>query len=108
MYCYPRERGDPGLNMRNYYVYIMASQKNGTLYIGVTNDLIRRVYEHKNKSVKGFTEKYEVKLLVYFEQTNNVEGALNREKQLKRWKRKWKIELIEKEDLYWDDLSLKL
>ncbi len=94
--------------MRNYYVYIMASQKNGTLYIGVTNDLIRRVYEHKNKSVKGFTEKYEVKLLVYFEQTNNVEGALNREKQLKRWKRKWKIELIEKEDLYWDDLSLKL
>jgi len=86
----------------------MASQKNGTLYIGVTNDLIRRVYEHKNKSVKGFTEKYEVKLLVYFEQTNNVEGALNREKQLKRWKRKWKIELIEKEDLYWDDLSLKL
>lgn len=86
----------------------MASQKNGTLYIGVTNDLIRRVYEHKNNQVKGFTEKYDVKLLVYYEQTSNVESALDREKQLKKWNREWKIELIEKDNLYWDDLSLKL
>jgi putative endonuclease len=92
--------------MKNYYVYILASKKNGTLYIGVTNDLKRRVYEHKNKLVKSFTEKYNVSNLVYYEFTNNIESALDREKVLKKWNRQWKIELIEKANPDWNDLSL--
>lgn len=90
--------------MKDYYVYILASKKNGVLYIGVTNNLLRRVYEHKNKLVKGFTEKYFVDKLVYFEQTDSIDAAINREKQLKRWKREWKIELIEKMNPEWKDL----
>lgn len=74
-----------------YYVYILASQKNGTLYIGVTNDLIRRVYEHKSDFVEGFTKKYKVHTLVYFEDTEDVDSAITREKQLKKWNRAWKI-----------------
>ena len=90
--------------MKNYFVYIMASQKHGTLYIGVTNDLKKRVYEHKNDLTDGFTRKYQVHRLVYFESTNDVSAAITREKQMKRWKRQWKIELIEKDNPEWRDL----
>jgi putative endonuclease len=88
-----------------YYVYILASKRNGTLYIGVTNNLERRLYEHKNNLVEGFTKKYSVHNLVYFEEVNDVNAALQREKQLKRWTRKWKTELIEKENPEWRDLA---
>ena len=90
---------------KTYYVYILANKRNGTLYIGVTNDLERRVYEHKNHLVKGFTEKYNINMLVYFEQTGDIQIALEREKQLKKWNRNWKLELIEKLNPQWKDLS---
>ncbi len=90
--------------MKSYFVYILASKKNGTLYIGVTFDLEKRVWEHKNKVIKGFTEKYNVDKLVYYEQTNDVESALNREKQMKVWKREWKIKLIQEDNPEWKDL----
>ena len=96
------------MNNKTYYVYIMASKRNGTLYIGVTNDLIRRVYEHKNSGVEGFTKKYCVHKLVYWEQLDNVESAIQREKQLKRWNRQWKIALIEKENSNWQDMYEQL
>jgi putative endonuclease len=73
--------------MKTYYVYILASKRNGTLYIGITNDLARRVYEHKSGLIKGFTKKYSVNKLVYFESTNDVNAAILREKRLKKWKR---------------------
>ena len=82
--------------MKQPAVYIMASKKLGVLYIGVTSDLKRRVYEHKNDLVDGFTKKYLVHRLVYFESTSDINAAIAREKQLKAWKRQWKIELIEK------------
>lgn len=91
---------------RNYYVYILASERNGTLYIGVTNNLARRLYEHKEHLIKGYTEKYNVNTLVYFEQTNDIESALYREKQLKKWNRNWKLDLIEKVNPEWNDLSV--
>jgi putative endonuclease len=94
--------------MKNYYVYIMASERNGMLYIGVTSDLIRRVFEHKNDMVEGFTKKYQVHDLVYFEQTNDALSALTREKQLKKWKRKWKLELTEEFNPDWIDLYEEL
>jgi len=75
------------------------------MYIGVTNNLDRRMYEHKNKFVKGFTQKYDVHMLVWYEHTNSIESALQREKQLKKWDRKWKLELIEKDNPNWNDLS---
>jgi len=87
-----------------YYIYLLASKRNGTLYVGVTSDLIRRVYEHKNDFVKGFTSKYSVHRLVYFEQCEGYESAVQREKQIKEWKRKWKLELIEKVNPGWKDL----
>lgn len=90
----------------NYYVYIVASAKNGTLYIGVTNNLERRIYEHKNGLIDGFTKQYNVKILVHYEQTNDILSAISREKQLKSWNRKWKIELIETNNPNWDDLSV--
>jgi putative endonuclease len=90
--------------MKDYYVYILASGRNGTLYIGVTNDLIRRVYEHKKKLIKGFTSKYNVDKLVYFEYTNDINGAIAREKQLKKWNREWKLKLIEDKNPNWRDL----
>ena len=90
--------------MKEYYVYILASKKNGTLYIGVTNNLLKRVYEHKNKIVGGFTQKYNVHNLVYFEVHNDIRNAITREKQMKKWKRQWKIELIEKSNPQWKDL----
>ncbi|HZX35231.1 MAG TPA: GIY-YIG nuclease family protein [Thermodesulfobacteriota bacterium] len=90
--------------MKVYYVYILASKRNGTLYIGVTNDLLRRAYEHKNNLVNGFTKEYGVHSLVYYEQYGDVELAIQREKCLKKWNRKWKLELIEKENPDWKDL----
>ncbi len=90
--------------MESYYVYMLASKRNGTLYIGVTNDLIKRVHEHKQGLVEGFTKKYNVNRLVFFEETNDVESAIIREKQMKKWKRQWKIELIEKLNPEWKDL----
>ena len=88
----------------SYYIYILASRTGGTLYVGITNDLIRRVYEHKSKSTDSFTEKYDVVKLVYFEQFDDPENAIKREKRLKKWSRAWKISLIEKDNPDWDDL----
>jgi putative endonuclease len=89
---------------RSFSVYILASRIGGTLYTGVTNDLVRRVYEHRGKFVRGFTKKYGVHRLVYFEQFSNVEAAIRREKRLKKWNRSWKIQLIEQANPNWDDL----
>jgi len=94
--------------MKQYSVYIMASKRNGTLYIGITSNLIYRVYQHKHKNANGFTSKYDVNKLVYYEQTEDVRSAIKREKQLKNWKRKWKLELIEKINPNWKDLYNKL
>jgi putative endonuclease len=91
--------------VRQYYVYLLASQRNGTLYIGMTNDLQRRVYEHKMGIKKGFTFRYGVNKLVYFEIFNNVDEAILREKRLKKWNRAWKIKLIEEENKPWNDLA---
>lgn len=90
--------------MRNYWVYILASRQNGTLYIGVTDDIVQRVYEHQNDLVDGFTKKYPVHNLVYFEQHHDVKEAILREKQLKKWKRYWKIKLINQQNPTWIDL----
>ena len=91
--------------MKNYYVYILCSKQNGTLYIGVTNDLQRRIFEHKNKIVKGFTKKYKVAKLVYFEEFGDVKEAIQRETVLKRWKREWKMKLIDRSNPFWKDLA---
>ena len=93
---------------RNYWVYILASKIGGTLYVGVTNDLIRRVYEHREKVVDGFTKKYNINRLVYFEPFDDIMSAIEREKRLKKWTRQWKIRLIETTNPNWDDLSGKL
>ena len=85
-------------------VYILASQRHGTLYTGVTSNLIKRVWEHRESLVSGFTKKYGVKMLVYYEMHESMEDAIRREKQIKEWKRGWKIELIEKKNPRWDDL----
>ena len=90
------------------YVYILASKRNGTLYIGVTSNLIQRIWQHKNNQVEGFTEKYKVHTLVYYEQHEMMESAITREKQIKKWKRDWKIKLIEKDNPQWEDLWLKI
>ena len=90
--------------MKPFYVYILASRRNGTLYVGATDDLVRRVFEHKNSLVDGFTKRYNVNRLVYYEQSDSKEGALIREKQIKEWHRKWKLELIEKTNPEWKDL----
>ncbi len=87
-----------------YYTYIMFSQKNGTLYIGVTNDLARRAYEHRNGLLNGFTKKYNVHKLGYYEVSDDVNAAIIREKQLKNWHRDWKINLINQNNPNWDDL----
>ncbi len=91
-----------------YYVYLLANRKHGTLYIGVTNDLIRRVYEHKTDVVRGFTSQYGVHLLVWFESYDDIANAIAREKQLKKWRREWKINLIEKSNPEWVDLYSSL
>jgi putative endonuclease len=89
---------------KQYYVYILASKKNGTLYTGVTGNLIKRVWQHKNKIADGFTKKYGVDKLVYYETTNDIISAIEREKRIKKWKRQWKIELIAKSNPEWRDL----
>jgi putative endonuclease len=89
---------------RSHYVYIMASRRNGTLYIGETDDLMRRVYEHKNDLVQGFTKRYGVHKLVYYEVCDGQEGALRREKQLKKWNTAWKLRLIEEVNPGWKDI----
>ena len=89
-------------------VYLLASQPNGTLYVGVTRDLVRRVHEHRSKLVEGFTSRYGVDRLVWFESTESVEAAIVREKQLKRWNRVWKIALIEQANPAWQDLYASL
>ena len=94
--------------MGQYFVYILASKKNGTVYIGVTNNLLKRVYEHKNNLVEGFTQKYDVHNLVYYEKFRSIQDAITREKNMKKWKRKWKMELIEKSNPNWEDLYYTL
>ena len=86
------------------YVYILASRKDGALYIGVTSDLVKRVWEHREGYVEGHTKKYDINKLVYFESTDDISAAILREKQMKKWERKWKIELIEKTNPEWRDL----
>ncbi len=93
---------------RQYFIYILASKRNGTLYIGVTNDLLKRVWEHKQGLVKGFTCKYKVNQLVYYDETNDVYEAIKREHQIKKWRRSWKIELVEKTNPKWEDLNINL
>ena len=92
---------------KDYYVYIMSNKTHGSLYIGVTNNLAKRVSEHQRGTIKGFSSKYNLDKLVYCEHGNNIEGAITREKQLKNWRREWKIALIEKTNPNWEDLSLK-
>lgn len=91
--------------MRQYCVYILTNKINTVLYVGVTGNLPKRMYEHKNKLVDGFTKRYNLTKLVYFEQTENIHSALAREKQLKNWKRQWKVDLINKNNPEWKDLS---
>ncbi len=90
--------------MKKFYVYILCSKRNGTLYIGITSNLIKRVYEHKNKLIDGFTKKYNVHRLVWYEMYESADAAIQREKQIKKWKRWWKMELIEKDNPKWNDL----
>jgi putative endonuclease len=90
--------------MGEYFVYMLASKRNGTLYIGVTNNLLKRVHEHKIDAVKGFTQKYNVHNLVHCEEFNRIQDAITREKRMKKWNRAWKIELIEKSNPNWEDL----
>ena len=87
-----------------FYVYLLASAKHGTLYLGVTNDLVRRIYEHKNKLIPGFTTRYGVTLLVWYECYDDAITAIMREKQIKKWRRDWKIRLIEESNPEWGDL----
>jgi putative endonuclease len=88
----------------SYYVYILASGRRGTIYIGVTNDLVRRVYEHRTDAVPGFTRKYRVHQLIYYEIHDDIHEAIAQEKRMKRWARAWKVELIEKDNKDWHDL----
>ena len=88
----------------SYAVYILASRHNGTLYIGVTNNLPRRMYEHTHNLVEGFTERYAVHHLVWYEQTPDIQAAIRREKQMKKWLRKWKVDLIERSNPNWENL----
>ena len=93
---------------KNFCVYILASKRNGTLYIGVTSDLIKRVWQHKEGVIEGFTRDYNVKKLVYYEQHGDAQSAIRREKRLKEWQRQWKIDLIEKNNPNWTDLYLSI
>ncbi|MEK7544205.1 MAG: GIY-YIG nuclease family protein [Patescibacteria group bacterium] len=92
----------------SYYVYILTSKPNGTLYIGVTNNLVKRVWQHKNNLVDGFTKQYSIHSLVYFEEYQNINEALLREKRMKKWNRNWKICLIETNNPHWNDLYEKI
>ncbi len=93
--------------MANFYVYILASKPDGVLYIGLTNDLERRLREHKGKVLKGFTKRYNVDTLVYFEEHDTYDEAFTRERRLKKWNRDWKIKLIEKQNPGWEDLAAR-
>ncbi len=93
--------------MKQFYVYILASKRGGFLYIGLTSDLPKRIWEHRNAIMDGHTKKYSIKRLVYYEVYDNFEAAEQREKKLKRWRRKWKEELIEKDNPEWNDLFKK-
>jgi putative endonuclease len=90
---------------KQFYVYILASKRNGTLYIGVTSNLVQRTWQHKEGQVEGFSKRYGIKNLVYFEVHETAEGALTREKQMKKWERAWKIKLIERNNPEWSDLT---
>lgn len=104
--CHPeRSEGSPEVYMYQYYVYIMTNENNTVLYTGVTNDLERRIYEHKNKLIEGFTNKYQVAKLVYYEITDDINAAIAREKQIKGWLRRKKVALIEGLNPSWNDLS---
>ena len=94
--------------MGQYFVYMLAGKRNGTLYIGVTNNLLERVRQHKSNLVEGFTKKYAVHKLMYYEVYDDIYSAIAREKRMKKWKREWKIKLIEKFNPNWDDLYYKL
>ena len=96
------------MDMGQAFVYILANKKNGTLYVGVTSDLIKRIWEHKNHLVDGFTKKYEVNALVYYEMHESIKAAILREKQIKKWRRQWKVNLIEKDNIMWKDLYVGL
>ena len=96
------------MNKEKYFIYILASQRNGTIYVGLTNNLIRRIYQHKNNLLEGFTKNYSVHNLVYYEEYNDVNIAISREKQIKKWNRNWKIQLIEKNNPLWRDLYEEL
>jgi len=89
---------------KHFDVYMMASAPNGTLYVGVTSDLVKRVWQHKDGLADGFTKQYDVKTLVWFEPQGSAEAAINREKQLKKWNRAWKVQLIEEKNPHWRDL----
>ena len=93
--------------MNTYYMYILSSKSRVT-YVGVTNDLLRRVWEHKEKKVEGFLKKYNVDRLVYYEETNDIKNAIEREKHIKVWKREWKENLINENNIGWKDLALGL
>ncbi|MFW5427206.1 MAG: GIY-YIG nuclease family protein [Methylophagaceae bacterium] len=90
--------------MKQPCVYILASKRNGTLYIGVTSDLIKRIWQHKNNEIEGFTKKHQIHNLIWYELHQEMESAIAREKQLKKWNRDWKIELIEEDNSAWKDL----
>jgi len=92
--------------MKTYYVYILANKRNETLYIGITNDLAKRISEHKSGMIEGFTKKYSIDKLVYYESTTDVSETIAKEKRLKKWKRQWKIDLIENSNPDWRDLSV--
>ena len=94
--------------MKQYYTYILASRKNGTLYVGVTSDLLKRIYEHKQNLIDGFTKKYNVHTLVYYEVHNDIREAITREKQIKKWNRRWKMRLIEEMNSEWRDLYYEI
>ena len=94
--------------MNTSYIYILTNNRNGTLYVGVTNDLVRRVWEHKNKVNQGFTSRHNLNCLVYYEEYDDILNAIEREKKLKKWPRKWKKNLIEKFNPYWNDLYEQL
>jgi putative endonuclease len=94
--------------MKQACVYLLASKRNGTLYVGVTSDLVQRVWQHKNDLTEGFTKRYGVHTLVWYEECGTMEAAISREKAIKEWKRAWKIRLIEKSNPDWDDLYEEL
>ena len=96
------------MNAKNYYVYILTNKRNRTLYTGITSDLVKRIWQHKNETTSGFTQKYALKRLVHSEQYQNVREAILREKRIKKWNRQWKIKLIEKSHPNWDDLYRKI